>query len=155
MTVPKRLGSRDGLSIAGDLNEATRAPILRRRGPATGILSGAPSTRFLNYVYLRLGRVLLLTMTCFTKWPTPASKMEACTLHPAPCTLHRVSIVSQGIRGCSSTGIFTLASNVKATSSRLSVDAAGEMTIDEIVDVNGTVTASCLSGSGSGAKEVD
>ena len=78
-----------------------------------------------------------------------------CTLHPAPCTLHRVSIVSQGIRGCSSTGIFTLASNVKATSSRLSVDAAGEMTIDEIVDVNGTVTASCLSGSGSGAKEVD
>ena len=148
MTDPKRLGSRDGLSIAGDLNEATRAPILRSRGQATGILSGAPSTRFLNYVYLRLGRVLLPTMTCFTKWLTPASKMEA-------CTLHRVSIVSKGIRGPSSTGIFTLASNIKATSSRLSMDAAGEMTIDEIVDVNGKVTASCLSGSGSGAKEVD
>lgn len=69
--------------------------------------------------------------------------------------LHRVSIVSKGIRGRSSTGIFTLASNIKATSSRLSMDAAGEMTIDEIVDVNGTVTASCLSGSGSGAKEMD
>ena len=69
-------------------------------------------------------------------------------------TLHRVSIVTKGIRGCSSTGIFTLASNTKATCSRLSVDAAGEMTIDEIVDVNGKVTASCLSGSGSGAKEM-
>ena len=69
-------------------------------------------------------------------------------------TLYRDSIVTKGIRGCSSTGIFTLASNTKATSSRLSVDTAGEMTIDEIVDVTGKVTASCLSGSGSGAKEM-
>ena len=132
MTVAKRLGSRDGLSIAGDLNRAARAPILRSRGQATGILSGAPSTRFLTYVYSRLGRVLLPTMTFFTKWPTPVSKMEA-------GTLHRVSIVTKGIRGCGSTGNLTLSSNTKVISAQLRIDAAGKLTIDGIVDVNGKV----------------
>jgi hypothetical protein len=36
------------------------------------------------------------------------------------------------------------------SSSRLSVDAAGKLTIDGTVDVNGKVTAGCFTGSGSG-----
>ena len=64
--------------------------------------------------------------------------------------VHRVSIVTKGIRGCGSTGNVVLSSNTKVTSSQLSVDAAGKLTIDGIVDVNGKVTASCLSASGYG-----
>ena len=68
--------------------------------------------------------------------------------------MHRVCIVTKGIRGCGSTGNVVLSSNTKVTSSRLSVDAAGKMTIDGIVDVNEKVTASCLSGSGPGTEGV-
>ena len=64
--------------------------------------------------------------------------------------VHRVSIiVTKGIRGCASTGNVVLSSNTKVTSSQVSVDAAGKLTIDGIVDVNGKVTASGLSGLGS------
>ena len=70
----------------------------------------------------------------------------------ASCVEHHVSIVTKVSRGCGSTGNVTLSSNTKVISAQLRVDAAGKLTIDGIVDVNGEVTASCLSGLGSGTE---
>lgn len=65
-------------------------------------------------------------------------------------TVHRVSLVTSGARGCSTSGNVLLSTNTTVSSSRLSVDAAGKLTIDGTVDLNGKVTAGCFAGSGSG-----
>jgi hypothetical protein len=64
--------------------------------------------------------------------------------------VHRVSLVTSGARGCGTSGNVSLSNNTTVSSSRLSVDAAGKLTINGTVDVNGKVTAGCFTGSGSG-----
>ncbi|HEY8912613.1 hypothetical protein [Lacisediminihabitans sp.] len=64
--------------------------------------------------------------------------------------VHRVSLVTTGPRGCSTSGNVSLSNNTTLSSSLLSVDAAGKLTIDGTVDVNGKVTAGCFTGSGAG-----
>lgn len=51
--------------------------------------------------------------------------------------VHRVSLVTSGARGCSTSGNVSLSNNTTVSSSRLSADAAGKPTIDGTVDVNG------------------
>lgn len=63
---------------------------------------------------------------------------------------HRVSLVTSGPRGCGTTGNVSLSSNTTESSSRLSVDAAGRLTINGTTEVNGKVTAGCFTGSGAG-----
>ena len=58
--------------------------------------------------------------------------------------------MTKGTRGCGASGNVSLSSNRTVSSSRLSVDAAGKLTIDGTVDLNGKVTAGCFAGSGSG-----
>lgn len=63
---------------------------------------------------------------------------------------HRVSIVTKGNRNCGTAGNVSFSTNTTSTGSHLSVDAAGTLTVNGVVDLNGKVTAGCFVGSGSG-----
>lgn len=78
------------------------------------------------------------------------STINGTSFASADGAVHRVNLVTKGPRGCSTSGNVSLSSNTTVSSSRLSIDAAGKLTIDGTVDLNGKVTAGCFTGSGIG-----
>ncbi len=99
--------------------------------------------------------VSLQTMTVqlsgdLTIYANGFSTVNGTSFTSADGAVHRVSIVTKGARICGSAGSVSLSNNTTQVNSHLSVDAAGKLIINGVVDLNGKTTAGCFAGSGSG-----